>query len=181
MAICKKSGMTRISVCHGFGIIPALGESVALNGCCLTVEESSDTSFSASVSSETLKSTTLGSMKKGSSVNLERSLRADSFIGGHYVSGHIDTKGTISRIIRRTDGDLVHIRFPSAFMKNIVPKGSVAIDGISLTVSSVMGNTFTVCLIPETVKRTTLLEKTQGSLVNIEFDMMGKYALLGKK
>ena len=157
------------------------GDSIAVNGVCLTVSSFDRESFTADVMHETLNRSGLGALKKDSPVNLERAMRADGRIGGHIVSGHIDGTGTIIRV--RTDDNAVWytIRAASPVMRYIVEKGSVAIDGISLTVAGVDAESFSVSVIPHTAKQTTLGLRRPGDAVNLENDCVGKYVekLLG--
>jgi len=152
-----------------------LGDSVSVNGVCLTASSLSGNSFSADVMNETLRRSSINSLKVGSRVNLERAMIADGRFGGHIVSGHIDGTGLIDEI--RSDGNaLVYkIKAPAGIMKYILEKGSAAIDGVSLTVTSVAEEFFEVSIIPHTVKLTILSEKSVGDIVNIENDIIGKY------
>ena len=157
------------------------GDSIAVNGVWLTVSSFDRESFTADVMHETLNRSGLGALKKDSPVNLERAMRADGRFGGHIVSGHIDGTGTIIRV--RTDDNAVWytIRAASPVMRYIVEKGSVAIDGISLTVAGVDAESFSVSVIPHTAKQTTLGLRRPGDAVNLENDCVGKYVekLLG--
>ena len=159
------------------------GDSVSVNGVCLTVTERSDNAFSADVMPETLSRSSLGELQSGSRVNLERAMSADGRFGGHIVSGHIDGTGLITEIKKDDNAVLYTIKTSEQIMKYIIEKGSVALDGISLTVTGTSGNSFSVSVIPHTAKATTLSEKSAGGIVNIENDMIGKYVekLLGYK
>ena len=152
-----------------------LGDSVAINGCCLTVVEFTDTIWQFQAGEETLSKTNLGELKSGSIVNLERSLKADARLGGHFVQGHVDGTGRVQKIDR--DGEWVRMWFsvPTELSKYMIPKGSVAVDGISLTLVDVEPEAFSVALIPHTLEVTTLGQRTVGDTVNIEADMLGKY------
>ncbi len=152
-----------------------LGDSVAVNGVCLTVSGLNRQSFDADTTSETLARTSLGALRTGSSVNLERAMSANGRFGGHIVTGHVDGTGSISKI--RRDERTVWITFTAGpeILKYIVEKGSIAVDGISLTVAAVNQDSFSVAIIPHTEKSTTLLMKSQGERVNLECDMIGKY------
>ena len=152
-----------------------LGDSVAVNGACLTVAELSEKSFTADVMHETLNRSSIGDLKEGGKVNLERAMPADGRFGGHIVSGHIDGTGTVAEI--RNDGAAVlfKIKAPVGIMKYIVEKGSVAIDGVSLTVASAAPESFSVSIIPHTLRNTTFSEKAVGDTVNLENDIIGKY------
>jgi riboflavin synthase len=153
----------------------AIGDSVAVNGVCLTVTEIAGQNFKVDVMNETLLRSSLGNLFSGSYVNLERAMAANGRFGGHIVSGHIDGVGVIKSI--RPDDIAVRyvISADPQIMQYIVQKGSVALDGISLTVSNVWQDSFEVSVIPHTAKSTILSEKTVGSLLNIENDIIGKY------
>lgn len=152
-----------------------LGDSIAVNGVCLTVTEFAADSFRADVMNETLNRSSLGSLRGGSHVNLERAMPANGRFGGHIVSGHIDGTGVITDI--RRDGISVWytIGTTAAVMRYIVEKGSVAIDGISLTVAKVTDSSFSVSIIPHTAEQTVLSYKKIGDAVNLENDIIGKY------
>lgn len=152
-----------------------LGDSIAVNGVCLTVTEFSADSFRADVMNETLNRSSLGSLRSGSHVNLERAMPANGRFGGHIVSGHIDGTGVITDI--RRDGISVWytIGTTAAVMRYIVEKGSVAIDGISLTVAKVTDSSFSVSIIPHTAEQTVLSYRKIGDTVNLENDIIGKY------
>ena len=166
----------RLTVATGLPMTEfVLGESIAVNGVCLTVITFGDGVFSADVSPETLKRSTLGHLMRGSRVNLERALRLTDRLGGHLVTGHIDGRARI--IERRQDGNAWHLRFHAGptVTELLVAKGSVAIDGISLTVNEVSGETFALAVIPHTLALTTLQERKVGDEVNVETDLIGKY------
>ena len=151
------------------------GDSVSVNGSCLTVVDFAGGVFSADVSSETLLSTTLGSLKKGSAVNLETPLTLNKPMGGHMVTGHVDCKGKI-RTRRDTEAfSTFEISIERQFLRFLVHKGSVAIDGISLTIAELIEDGFKTAVIPHTLKATTLSAKKPGDEVNIETDIIGKY------
>lgn len=152
-----------------------LGESIAVNGACLTVVEISADGFSADVSPETLSCTTLGRLHRGDRVNLERALRLGARLGGHLVSGHVDCLASV--VEQHRDGNAVRFTFrlPAEHCRFLVGKGSVAIDGISLTVNQVGNDTFSVAIIPHTLAQTTLAERKVGDRVNIETDLVAKY------
>ncbi len=156
-------------------------ESVAVNGACMTVVEIGDGAFSFVTVEESLAKTTLGALAEGDRVNLERALRVGSRLDGHLVQGHVDTVGTIRRVDERSTSWEVEVAFPAAFAANLIPVGSIAIDGISLTVARLAADTFTVALIPHTYEKTTAQTWRVGQPVNLEFDMMGKYALRAAK
>ncbi len=152
-----------------------LGDSVAIDGTCLTVTERGNGRFQALAGNETLAKTTLGDLRPGHKVNLERALRFGDRLGGHLVMGHVDGVGTIAS--KRDLGANLDIAFtpPRELLRYIIAKGSIAIDGISLTVNRVDERSFAVALIPHTVDHTTLANKHVGSRVNLEVDMIGKY------
>lgn len=152
-----------------------IGDSIAVNGVCLTVTDKTNDSFMADVMAETLRRSSLGLLKAGSKVNLERAMAANGRFGGHIVSGHIDGTGTIVQMKPEGNATWVQIRTPDSILKYIVQKGSVAIDGISLTVAKVTKDSFFVSLIPHTGQETTLLTKKAGEIVNLENDIVGKY------
>lgn len=159
-----------------------LGESVAVNGVCLTLVDFRDGHFTADVSPETMARSTLASLKPGIRVNLERAMRFGARLGGHLVSGHVDTVGMITALTRDGNARRFTFRIPAEINRYVVAKGSVAIDGISLTVNQVTEETFSVAIIPHTLEKTTLQDRQVGSSVNVETDLIGKYVerLLGK-
>lgn len=152
-----------------------LGDSVAVNGVCLTAAEIGDHVFTADVMAETLRRSSLGALTTGSEVNLERAMAADGRFGGHIVSGHIDGTGTISDMRREDNAVWVTIQAPDEILRLIVEKGSIAIDGISLTVADLGATFFKVSIIPHTGEETILLRKHKGDVVNLENDIVGKY------
>ena len=153
----------------------ALGDSIAVNGICLTVTHFDAAHFVADVMPETVRRTSLAELKRGSRVNLERALTLKSRLGGHIVSGHIDGAGTIAAMQEEGNAVLLTVRASTSILRYIVEKGSVALDGISLTVAHVGAADFTVSLIPHTREITNLREKRMGSRLNIETDILGKY------
>lgn len=153
----------------------ALGDSIAVNGICLTVTHFDAAHFTADVMPETVRRTSLAELKRGSRVNLERALTLRSRLGGHIVSGHIDGVGTIAAMQEEGNAILLTVRAGADILRYIVEKGSVALDGISLTVARVSAADFTVSLIPHTREITNLREKHSGSRLNIETDILGKY------
>lgn len=160
-----------------------LGDSIAVNGVCLTVTDLGKNTFCADVMAETLRRSSLGVLKKGSKVNLERAMAADGRFGGHMVSGHIDGTGEIAKISPEGTAVWYTIGAPESILDGIVEKGSIAIDGISLTVAAVTEHDFSVSIIPHTGANTTLSLKKQGDIVNLENDVVGKYVqkFLSKK
>jgi riboflavin synthase len=153
----------------------ALGESVAVNGVCLTVADIEPNGFTADVMQETLRRTTLGRLADGDAVNLERAVTPSTRLGGHIVQGHVDGVGTLSDRRTAEHWDEVDITIPAALSAYLVEKGSVTLDGVSLTVAAIAGDTLTVSLIPETLTRTTLGNRRIGDHVNIEVDVLAKY------
>ncbi len=171
-------GTTRLElaasrVCEGTQV----GDSIAVNGCCLTVarlEEGGRLSFD--LLEETLARTSLGGVHPGSVVNLERALAANARLGGHFVQGHVDATGEVLAIGAEPGGDFrVEIALPEAFARYVVFKGSIAIDGISLTVAELGTESFSVCIIPHTRAATNLGTLERGERVNLEFDLLAKY------
>ena len=155
----------------------ALGESIAVNGVCLTVDAVTETGFEADASQETLAKTTLGALPVGARVNLERALTLEKRLGGHLVSGHVDGAGAL--VSRRPLGEAEHVVFraPRELMRFIAPKGSIAVDGTSLTVNEVSGDTFSVAVIPRTQKETRMGDLAVGDAVNLEIDVVARYVL----
>ena len=151
------------------------GDSIAVNGACLTAVEISDSQFTADVMHETLRLTSLGSLVVGSPVNLERAMNAATRFGGHMVLGHVDGVGTIVSRKPSDNWEWVTIQIPTSLMKYVVLKGSITIDGISLTVNEVTADTVSFSLIPETLRLTTLGSKAVGDKVNVEADIMAKH------
>lgn len=151
------------------------GDSIAVNGACLTVTEFDNSSFTADVSGETVKRSNLGKQRAGDRVNLERPMKLSDRLGGHLVSGHIDGIGIVRGVEKK--GGMLHFTFevPKEIQPYLISKGSIAIDGISLTVNEVNGNRYTVTVIPHTAEMTTLGFKKAGDIVNLEADMIGKY------
>jgi len=152
-----------------------VGDSIAVNGVCLTVTALGSRDFTADVMPETLSRSSLGQLKCGGSVNLERAMAADGRFGGHIVSGHIDGTGAIEKITREGNAVRYLIAASPDILRGVVEKGSIAIDGISLTVTTVQTEHFEVSVIPHTLSQTTLAQKKQGAIVNLENDVIGKY------
>ena len=152
-----------------------IGDSIATNGVCLTVVSMTGDSFSADVMAESLRRSSLGTLQGGSPVNLERAMAANGRFGGHIVSGHIDGTGTIASQKREDNAVWVKIKTPAPLLRYIVEKGSIAIDGVSLTVAAVTDTDFSVSIIPHTGTQTILLVKKPGDPVNLECDVIGKY------
>jgi riboflavin synthase len=153
----------------------ALGDSICVNGVCLTVVEMGKTEFSADVALETLKVTNLGELRVGQQVNLERALQLSARVGGHLVTGHVDAVGRIKEKKQEGNSWRIFIETPETALRYIIRKGSVAVDGISLTVADVDNKGFSIAMIPHTAKLTTLGFKSAGDSVNLETDIIGKY------
>ena len=158
-----------------FGRDMAIGDSVAVDGVCLTVVKFIRGAFLADVSSETLDRSTLGALRQGSKVNLERALRLSDRLGGHFVAGHVDGVGKLVQRHVAGNSTVYQFQAPPDVVPYLVPKGSVAVDGISLTIAQLRGDNFAVSVVPQTESATTLAEKPIGARVNIEADMMAKY------
>jgi len=152
-----------------------LGDSICVNGVCLTVAEQIGDVFTADVMSETINRTTIGDLLAGSQVNLERPVTLSTRLGGHLVQGHVDAVGTVSAREHSENWDVVTITPPKDLLKYVVEKGSITIDGTSLTVSAVTDSTFSVSLIPATLEKTTLGIRQMGDRVNLEVDVLAKY------
>ncbi len=153
------------------------GASIAVNGVCLTIAKKTQGCVSMNVVPETLRITTLGMLTKGDRVNLELPLKAGAFLDGHIVQGHIDTVGKIKTITQNGENKIYRIVIPQHWNTHIVQKGSIAVDGVSLTISKQGKNFFEAAIIPYTFEHTLFQKYTKGALVNIEFDIIGKYIL----
>lgn len=160
-----------------------VGDSVAIDGVCLTMTQVDSARFTADISAETLRRTTLGSRSRGDGVNLERSLQLNSRLGGHIVLGHVDDVGVISGWSDEGDSSMMRVSASPDVMRYVVFKGSICVDGISLTVADLSETEFEIALIPHTKQVTTIGEKRVGDRVNIEVDLLGRYVekLLGEK
>ena len=158
------------STCH-------LDESIAINGACHTVTAFDEESFTVQSVEETLRKTTMGALVNGSLVNLERSLTLQTGIEGHLVQGHVDTTGIITNIEKEETGWLYTIEFDDEFKNVIVGRGSITMEGISLTIANEQNNEFTVAIIPYTLEHTNLKDKKVGDALNLEFDVIGKYVV----
>ncbi|NFV12814.1 riboflavin synthase [Clostridium sporogenes] len=152
-----------------------LGDSIAVNGVCLTVTNFNNNSFTVDVMAETLRKSSLKALSKGSLVNLERAVTLNKPLGGHIVSGHIDGTGEVINIKKESIATLLEIEAKENLLKYMVPKGSIALDGVSLTLVDVKEKSFTVSLIPHTKEATILINKNIGYIINIECDVLGKY------
>ncbi len=175
----KKTGSETASLRIGAGLVSELnlGDSIAVNGVCLTVAALSADWFQADMMPETLKATNLQYLQPGERVNLEPALTLRDHLGGHLVSGHVDCIGQVIKIQPERNALILQVKVPVELMKFIAVKGSIAIDGVSLTVQSVTGNTFTVSLIPHTAQATTLRHLKLNDRVNIEADMLARYVV----
>ncbi len=151
------------------------GDSILVNGVCLTAAEVAERSFAADVMGETLRRTTLGGLRADDAVNLEPALRASDRLGGHIVQGHVDGTGIVEAVVPEGFSRLVRIAAPAALLRYVVEKGSIAVDGVSLTVAEVDEESFSVGLIPETLERTTFAAVAVGRRVNLEVDVLAKY------
>lgn len=169
------SGRVTIDIAASFDSPLQLGESVSVEGVCLSVAEIAAQAFRVEAVPETLRLSTLGSLKTGERVNLERSLRVGDRVDGHFVFGHVDATGTVKEIYKNGDEVLLTVSLPVRLRRYLARKGSVAINGVSLTVADLKSNQITIALIPHTLKVTTLSELKTGDEVNIEVDMLARY------
>lgn len=169
------NGGKELIISCSFAADTHIDESIAVNGVCLTVVEQNESAFKVQSVAETLRKTSLGELKAGDEVNLERSLTLATGIEGHIVQGHVDTTGTIAKITADGNDRLVEIHFDKENDKYIVGRGSICVDGISLTVAREEPGSFTVAIIPYTWDYTNLRNKKEGDRVNLEFDLFGKY------
>jgi len=167
----------RVRVATGLAPQLSAGDSLAVNGTCLTVVDVRDDAVEMDISPETVRVTSLGRLAAGRLVNLERPMRADSRFGGHFVQGHVDAMGTLAAVRPEGESRRLTFAFPAELTPNIVAKGSIAVDGISLTVASVEGGRFAVQIIPFTWEHTNLRILEAGDGVNLECDILGKYVL----
>ncbi len=172
----KSGGGMAFDLGAGFNLTkPEEGESIAVNGVCLTVYNIRGNNFTVDISPESLSRTTLGTLRVGDTVNMERALQLSDRLGGHLVSGHVDCVATVQERVSKGDFTLFSFRFPGMYGRYVIDKGSVCINGVSLTVNSCNANTFDVSIIPHTLQVTTLGLLSRGSDVNIEVDIIGKY------
>jgi riboflavin synthase len=177
VSITERSGDLELAIDAGSldrGRI-AVGDSVSVQGACLTATRLDGAIFYADVSRETMAKTTLGMLRPGARVNLEPSLRAGDPLGGHWVSGHVDAVGTLAAVSRDARSWRLHFELPEPLMRYVAPKGSICVDGVSLTVNEVGGRRFDVNIIPHTHEVTTLGELEPGAGVNIEIDVIARY------
>ena len=176
-AVTPRGPIKRYTVSAPFAAELELGESVAIDGTCQTVVNQDDKSFAVEAVPETLKRTTFGEFRVGREVNLERALRFSDRLGGHLVSGHIDCTGRVAKVLTRGEERILTVDYPADYASLMVDKGSVAIDGVSLTVVEASLRQFTVAIIPHTWDATTLRRLRPGERVNLEFDLVAKYIL----
>jgi riboflavin synthase len=183
LEIQTKSGAKRFKIQYSSEEALADGESINVNGACQTVINTTAGDFWVEAMTETLRRTNLDRLKIGDEVNLERSLKLSDRISGHLVTGHVDTVGEISHLTKNPDSWLLKINFPGEFSRYAAPKGSMAVNGISLTVIDINANAFTVGIIPYTWQNTNLKNVEVGEVVNLEFDLVAKYieSVLGNK
>ena len=167
----------RLTIGTALGPELGLGESVAVNGVCLTVVEQRDDAFVAEVSPETARVTTLGRLSPGIAVNLERSLRVDARLGGHFVLGHVDGIGHVRDVRPQSDFQLISIGYEAALAPYLAQKGSIAVDGISLTIATLRSQAFDVQVVPYTWRHTILRDVAPKTAVNLECDIIGKYVV----
>jgi len=172
-AVDASDGGVRLTVQTGLEL--GEGDSVSVNGVCLTATSLPSGAFTADVMHETLRRSSLGALEAGSKVNLELALRAADRLGGHFVQGHVDGMGTVWDVRDEGFSSVVSIGAPPEIMRYVIEKGSIAVDGVSLTVSGLGDDWFQVSLIPETLQRTTLGDATTGTPVNLEVDVLAKY------
>ena len=173
----KRGAECRLTLKNRFGSEIKTGDSIAVDGVCLTVESFSDEKISFFVSKSTLEKTIAAGYAAGTPVNLERAMPADGRFDGHIVLGHVDSRGTVSEVKKIGDGTEIKIVFDRNFENFTVPRGSVTVNGVSLTIAELEGNTLKISLIPETLSRTAFSKNLkQGLAVNLEFDIFGKYA-----
>jgi len=175
--VAPREGGRRLSIEAPFAAELRVDESVAVNGTCLTVVAHDASGFEADVVEETLAKTSLGDLAAGHPVNLERAMRLGARLDGHLVQGHVDAAGEVVGVEPLADSWLVRVRYPEAFAPYLIPVGSVALDGISLTVARLEGDTLTVAIIPHTWAHTTVRDWRPGRRVNLEFDLIGKYVV----
>lgn len=172
-----RAGGRRLVIAAPFAEALRVDESVAVNGACLTVVERDAHTFSADVVEETLAKTSLGGLAEGEGVNLERAMRLGARLDGHLVQGHVDATGEVLGVEALEGSWLVRVRYPSRFAPYLIPVGSVALDGISLTVARLEGEVLSVAIIPHTWAHTTVSAWRPGRAVNLEFDLIGKYVV----
>jgi len=176
VAVSSGQGSQRLQVeATAIGPTAKMGDSIAVNGCCLTVSSLERNVLGFDLLDETLKRTNLRNLAPGSSVNLERAVRAGAPLGGHFVQGHVDCAAAIVALDERSSDLGVEVQLPAEFARYVVSKGSIAVNGISLTVADVLADSFVVWIIPHTRTHTNLGKARVGDLVNLEFDLLAKY------
>jgi riboflavin synthase len=174
--VAEESGARRLVIAYAaIAQRSRIGDSIAVNGCCLTVVERSEERFAFQAGPETLARTNLGELRVGDRVNLERALVAGELLGGHLVQGHVDGTGTVHARDREGDWEMFWVAAEATLLRQMVPKGSVAIDGVSLTLVDVLEDRFSIALIPHTLEVTTLGFRRVGDRVNLETDVLAKY------
>jgi riboflavin synthase len=173
--VARSGAGLRIAIRHGFDREPAPGESVAVNGVCLTVDRLAPGGFEAVAVDETLAKTTLGRLEAGSRVNLERALRVGDSLGGHWLQGHVDGVATVRSMRGGTAETLLDVEVPAALGRYVAPKGSIALDGISLTVAAWSDPVVTIALVPYTLEHTVASGYRPGTAVNVEVDLIARY------
>lgn len=176
-AVTPQGRIKRYTVAAPFANELSIGESISIDGACQTVVQRDDKSFAVEAVPETLKRTTFGDFRVGRDVNLERALRFSDRLGGHLVSGHIDCTGRIAKVMQQGEERILTVEYPADYATLLVEKGSIAIDGVSLTVVDAGTRSFTVAIIPHTWEATTLGRLRPGERVNLEFDLVAKYIL----
>ena len=177
VALAPMEGGSRIRVKSGLAPELALGESVAVNGACLTVTSAGPVEMTFDLGPETIRVTALGALRPGASVNLERSMRADGRLGGHLVLGHVDGVGQVVAVREEGEAHWITVAFPDALAPLLVPKGSVAMSGISLTVAGLGEGTMDIMIVPFTWAHTNVAALRPGDVVNLEADVIGKYVV----
>ncbi|MEW6365557.1 MAG: riboflavin synthase [Acidobacteriota bacterium] len=171
------AGARMIVDVRALAVLPAPGDSVAVDGACLTVEQVKGTRVELALSEETLQKTRFAALRRGARLNIERAVRADQALHGHIVTGHVDGMADVVRVQRGHDSTVVEFSVDRRFETMIVPKGSVAINGVSLTVASLSGRAFSVALVPYTLRNTNLPDLSTGDRAHFEADIIGKYVL----
>ena len=176
-AVARRSGADLAILCEKVLDDVSIGDSIAIDGACMTVVAFTDDQFVVQVSPESYTKTTLGNLKPGDAVNLERAMATGDRFGGHFVLGHVDGVGRVENVEKQGDFEVWTFSAPEEVAAYLVPKGSVTIDGISLTVIDPSNESFSVAIIPETLRKTKLQSKSQGDAVNLEADVLGKHIL----
>ncbi len=176
-AVRDLGGGRRLTVAASFAPALRVDQSVAINGVCQTVVAVTDTTFDVVAVEETLRKTTFGDLRPGTLVNLERALQPTGRLDGHFVQGHVDAPGTVTAAGKEQTNWLYRVRFDDRFAPYLIPVGSIALDGVSLTVARLEGDELTVAIIPHTYENTNVRTWQPGTRVNMEFDMIGKYVV----